>query len=168
MSGSSMKIKPPMNTDEHGCFFYLCLLSICVYLCASVVALAPFVSGANSSGRAIKSRAKSTARSRSRSLAQSSDTLTVYGPRRFDRLTGSPVTVSDQFTLPSDAVPPFTILVQNGNSDGSSRVSSATIALNGTDIFTQRDFNQSTATLVKQVSLVASNTIAVRLASAPG
>ncbi|HEY3136892.1 MAG TPA: IPT/TIG domain-containing protein, partial [Blastocatellia bacterium] len=148
------------------CRYSVITILILVFVCNSV--LAAFSYGANSSGRAIKSRAKSTARSRSRSLAQSSDTLTVYGPRRFDRLTGSPVTVSDQFTLPSDAVPPFTILVQNGNSDGSSRVSSATITLNGTDIFTQRDFNQSTATLVKQVSLVASNTIAVRLASAPG
>src|SRR5947207_4910291 len=67
----------------------------------------------------------------SKRLGQSSDTLTIYGPRRIDRLSGPPATVTELFGLPSDAVPPFTIVVQNGDSDGSNQVSSATITLNG-------------------------------------
>ncbi len=139
-----------------------------VFACNSL--LAPLANGSDlsSSASVIKSRTKPAPRSRSKSIAQSSDTLTIYGPRRFDRVSGPPATVTDQFALPSDAVPPFTILVQNGDSNGSNRVSSATITLNGTEVFTQRDFNQNTATLTKQVSLIASNTIAVRLSSAPG
>src|SRR5713226_5173381 len=141
---------------------------ILVFACNSL--LAPFAYGSDFSSRArvMKSPAKSPPRSRSKSIAQSSDTLTIYGPRRFDRVSGTPATVTDQFALPSDAVPPFTIVVQNGDIDGSNRVTSATITLNGTDIFTQRDFNQNTATLTKQVSLIASNTIGVRLSSATG
>ena len=100
-------------------------------------------------------------------VAQSGNALTIYS-RRFDRVAGTATTVSEQFSLPSDSVPPFTILVQNGDSDGSNRVSSATVNLNGTDIFTQHDFSQGAATLAKQVPLVASNVIAVRLSSAPG
>lgn len=140
---------------------------ILVFVCAL---LAPLANGSDlsSSMDATKSRAKARARPRSKSLAQSPDTLTLYGPRRFDRVSGPPITVSDQFSLPSDAVPPFTVVVQNGESDGSNRVSSAIITLNGTDVFTQRDFNQNTATLTKQVSLMASNAIAVRLSSATG
>ncbi|MEK6324767.1 MAG: peptidoglycan DD-metalloendopeptidase family protein [Acidobacteriota bacterium] len=138
------------------------------FVCNSL--LAPLASGSDlsSSASVIKSRTKSPARARSKSIAQSSDTLTIYGPRRFDRVSGPPATVTDQVALPSDAVPPFTLVVQNGDSDGSNRVSSATITLNGTDIFTQRDFNQNTATLTKQVSLIASNTIGVRISSATG
>ncbi|MFY9609632.1 MAG: RHS repeat-associated core domain-containing protein [Blastocatellia bacterium] len=128
---------------------------------ASQAALAPLVEASSST------RKYSTSL-RSRRIAPPLDTLTIYGPRQFDRTAGPPATVSDPFLLPSDAVPPFTILVQNGDSDGSNRVGNATITLNGTDLFIQRDFNQNVATLTRPVSLIASNTIAVTLASAPG
>jgi RHS repeat-associated protein len=140
---------------------------ILVFVCSWLLAPFAYGSGFSSRARAMKSPVNATLRSRSKSIAQS-NTQTIYGPRRFDRSSGPPTTVSDQFALPSDAVPPFTILVQNGDSDGSNRVSSATITLNGTDVFTQRDFNHNVTTLTKQVSLIASNTIAVGLSSAPG
>src|SRR6266576_6743603 len=70
---------------------------------------------------------------------QSNETITVYGPHRFDRRSGNPVTVVEQFTIPSDVTAPFTVLLQNGAGDGSNRVSSATISLNGSDLFTAND-----------------------------
>src|SRR5436190_19404529 len=54
---------------------------------------------------------------------QTTETITVYGPRRFDRKSGKPVDVVEQFTLPSDAMDRFAVVVQNGAGDGSSRVS---------------------------------------------
>ena len=117
-------------------------------------------------------RAKVSARksktTTTRSILQSTETFNVYGPRRFDRRTGQPVNVVENFSIPSDASAPFTILIQNGAADGSGRVSSATIRLNGADVFIPNNFNQTVGSLTKSVSLVATNTLEVRLASAPG
>src|SRR5712664_864450 len=85
--------------------------------------------------------------SRSVPVLQSTQTFNVYGPHRFDRHTGQPVNVVESFSIPVEAVAPFTILVQNGATDGSGRVSSATIRLNGADVFTPNNFNQSVNSL---------------------
>jgi hypothetical protein len=100
--------------------------------------------------------------------AQSVETFNVYGPRRFDRRTGAPVTVTEKFSLPADAGAPFTVQVQNGAADGSGRTSSATVNLNGAELFRQRDFNQNLPSLTRSVSLAAANTLEVELTSAPG
>jgi hypothetical protein len=55
--------------------------------------------------------------SRSVPILQSTQTFNVYGPQRFDRHTGQPVNVVPSFSIPVDAVAPFTILVQNGATD---------------------------------------------------
>ena len=101
-------------------------------------------------------------------ITQTSETFAVYGPHRFTRGTGQPVNVVESFSLPADAVAPFTILVENGAPGGSNRVSSATIKLNGTNLYSANDFNQNVATLTKPVTLAATNTLEVKLASAPG
>ncbi len=106
--------------------------------------------------------------SRTRSGAQSAGTITVYGPRQFTRQTGPPTTVTEQFSLPANAAAPFTILVENGAPDGSNRVSSATITLNGATLYSQNDFNHNVASLTRTVTLTASNTLQVRIASSPG
>src|SRR6266550_8045518 len=81
------------------------------------------------------------------SLTQASETFTVYGPHRFTRNTGQPVNVVENFSIPADAIAPFTILVENGAPGGSNRVSSATIKLNGTDLYSPNNFNQNVASL---------------------
>jgi RHS repeat-associated protein len=106
--------------------------------------------------------------STSRSLSQSTETFTVYGPKRFTRNNGQPVNVVENFSLPADTVAPFTILVENGSPSGSNRVSSATIKLNGTTLYKSNDFNQNVSSLTKPVTLTAANTLEVKLASAPG
>ncbi len=118
--------------------------------------------------RRVRNLRTETPEATSRSLSQTTETFIVYGPERFTRNTGSPVNVTDSFSLPADAVAPFTILVENGAPSGSNRVSNATIKLNGTDLYTSNDFNQNVSTLTKPVTLAASNTLEVKLASAPG
>ena len=97
-----------------------------------------------------------------------SETFTVYGPHRFDRHTGQPVNVVENFSIPSDAAAPFSIQIQNGGADGSNRASSATLRLNGADVFTPANFNQTVGSLTKTVSLLSTNTLEVKLTSAPG
>src|ERR1043166_1459999 len=84
-----------------------------------------------------------------------SETFTVYGPRRFDRQTGQAVNVVENFSIPSDAAAPFSIQIQNGDANGSNRVSSATIRLNGADVFKPANFNQTVGSLSKAVSLLS-------------
>jgi RHS repeat-associated protein len=72
------------------------------------------------------------------------------------------------FSLPSEAFAPFTILVENGAPEGSNRVSSATIKLNGENLFTPSDFNQNVASLTKAPTLTPTNTLEVKLTSAAG
>ena len=128
----------------------------------------PIADAAGRTPSGSRGKAAPSSRVKANLAAQGTETLTIYGPRRFDRVAGPPASVVEQFSLPPDAVSPFTILVQNGAPDGSGRVSSATIKLNGANVFTQHDFSQNVALLTKQVSLAASNTLDVRLASAPG
>lgn len=118
--------------------------------------------------RASSPKPSSPAAPASLPLTQSTETFTVYGPRRFTRDTGQPVNVIESFSIPADAGAPFTILVENGAPGGSNRVSSATIKLNGTNLYTSNDFNQNVASLTKPVTLAATNTLEVMLASAPG
>lgn len=100
--------------------------------------------------------------------AQTTETFTIYGPHRFDRKTGAPVTVTESFALPGGAIAPFTLSLQNGAANGANRVSSATVKLNGAGIFTKNDFSQQAASLTRAVALNLTNTLEVQLASAPG
>lgn len=102
------------------------------------------------------------------SPAQATETFNVFGPQRFTRLTGQAVNVVQTFSLPADANAPFNIDVENGASEGSNRVSSATIKLNGAELYTPSDFNQNVSSLKKAVTLTATNTLEVKLTSAAG
>src|SRR5215813_6648173 len=105
----------------------------------------------------------------SSSSTQATETFNIYGPQRFTRLTGQPVNVVQTFSLPADAIAPFSIQIENGAPEGSNRVSSATIKLNGTDLFTPSDFNQNVSSLNKPITtLTATNTLEVKLTSAAG
>jgi RHS repeat-associated protein len=92
----------------------------------------------------------------------------AYGPVVFTRHAGPPQTVTEHFSRPPSAEEPFTLIITNGNPDGSNRVSSGRVWLNGVEVATTSDFNQQVAEIVRSVSLAADNAITVRLASAPG
>ena len=63
---------------------------------------------------------------------------------------------------------PFRIVVENGNEDGTLRVSSAWIDLDGAPVFTPDDFSQNVARVEKEVSVPGASVLHVRLADEPG
>jgi len=100
--------------------------------------------------------------------AHSGSSITTFGPRRFDRTTGPPNQYLEQFSLPANATSPYTLHIRNGALDGTNRVSSATVKLNGVVILSPSDLNQNVAGVDRTVTLVSANTLEVSLASVPG
>lgn len=100
--------------------------------------------------------------------ARTSSGVTTFGPRRFDRTVGPPNQYLEQFSLPAGVTSPYTLHLQNGEPNGSNRLSSATVKLNGKEILLQSDLNQNVASLDRTVSLNSTNRLEVRLTSDPG
>jgi hypothetical protein len=92
----------------------------------------------------------------------------VLGLHTFIRRTGKPLEETVNFDLPSQFVEPFVLNVTSGNPDGSSRVDSATITLNGILIFDPNDFSEQTGFLSQGVSLLPTNTLDVQISGTPG
>ncbi|MEX2177748.1 MAG: hypothetical protein WD801_03500 [Gemmatimonadaceae bacterium] len=97
-----------------------------------------------------------------------STTLTeFFGPARFTRQRGQPFTEAVTISTAGYAAP-FELRVQNGNANGTNRVSAATVLLDGIPVLTPSDFNQQAAGWTFAVSPGATATLAVTLAGAPG
>jgi len=92
----------------------------------------------------------------------------VLGLHSFIRSTGKPVEETITFDPNPQFVGPFVLNVTSGNPDGSNRVDSATITLNGMLIFDPNDFNEQTGFLSQVVSLLPTNTLNVQISGAPG
>lgn len=92
----------------------------------------------------------------------------LFGPQTYQRTAGPPNQFTDTFTLPAGTTLPYTLHVVNGNADGTKRISSATVKLNGTQILGPSYFGQNVAIIDRPVTLQASNTLEIRLTSAPG
>jgi hypothetical protein len=90
----------------------------------------------------------------------------TFGPKRYTRLAGPPQTITETFQRCGTA--PAQIVVVNGNADGTNRVSSASILLNGAQVVGPSDFNPHVAKIVKSVVLTDNNQLTIRLASKPG
>ena len=91
---------------------------------------------------------------------------TIFGPQRYERGAGKPVTVTSTFTSPVVGAD-FTLRTSSGDEQGRDRVSSGTIALNGAAVVGPADFNQQIQGLERSVPLAAQNALAVELASSP-
>jgi hypothetical protein len=92
----------------------------------------------------------------------------IWGPITFLREREEPKTEQISFTV-SDATGPFLLHLANGTPEGTNRVSSAVVKLNGKEIFRPSEFNQNVAELSHQVTLLSGkNLLEVRLRSAPG
>lgn len=98
----------------------------------------------------------------------SGSSMTLLGPRRFDRTSGQPNQYVEQFSLPEGTTAPFTLHIQNGSLDGANRVSSAVVKLNGVSLLTQSDLNENVASVERTITLSGQNQLDVRLASDPG
>lgn len=92
----------------------------------------------------------------------------LFGPKQYTRTAGPPNQFTDTFTLPAGTTAPYTLHVVNGNANGTNRISSATVKLNGVQIAGPNDFGQNVAVIDRAVALQASNTLEIRLTSAPG
>jgi hypothetical protein len=93
-------------------------------------------------------------------------TTPAFGPKQYTRLTGQPQTFTEIFQHCGTA--PCHIAVINGNADGTKRISSASIFLNGKRVVGPSDFNQGVAKIVKPIVLAEQNRLRIRLASKPG
>jgi hypothetical protein len=91
----------------------------------------------------------------------------AFGPMQFTRDSGPPDTFTQTFTQCGSGQQ-CQIIVVNGSPNGSNRISSATISLNGAQIFGPSDFNQQVGQLAKPVMLGANNQLTIRLTSKPG
>jgi hypothetical protein len=91
----------------------------------------------------------------------------IFGPKQYTRGTGKPESFTDAFQNCETAAQ-YDLVVVNGNPDGSDRVSSATILLNGTQVAGPDDFNQNVAQVTKPVAVASSNMLEATLASKPG
>ena len=100
--------------------------------------------------------------------AVSGSSVTLFGPRRFDRTSGSPNQYVEQFSIPEGATSPFILHIQNGSIEGTNRVSSATIKLNGVEILSPNDLNQNVPSVERTITLSDQNQLDVSLASDPG
>jgi len=91
----------------------------------------------------------------------------AYGPLTFTRDAGPPDTFTASFQHCGSGQQ-CQIVVTNGNADGSNRITSASISLNGVEIAGPSDFKKHVAQIVKPVSLAADNELIVTLRSKPG
>ncbi|HSB68694.1 MAG TPA: hypothetical protein VLT62_05125 [Candidatus Methylomirabilis sp.] len=92
----------------------------------------------------------------------------LFGPRQYTRTSGPPNQFMETMALPLTLTAPFRVHVQNGHPDGTQRVSSAKLWVNGTEVTGPTDFSQQVAAFDRPVTLQASNTLQLRLTSTPG
>jgi hypothetical protein len=94
--------------------------------------------------------------------------VSLFGPQKYTRTTGSPNVFTATVTVPSWVSAPFTLKVVNGAANGSNRVSSATIKVNNVQVAGPSDFNQNVAGFERSVTLTPQTTLKVTLSSSPG
>lgn len=77
----------------------------------------------------------------------------LFGPTQYTRTAGPPNQFTATFALPAGAMPPYTLHIVNGHANGTNRISSARVTLNGTEIAGPNDFGQNVAVIDRTVSL---------------
>ncbi len=84
---------------------------------------------------------------------------TVFGPQDFERTEGQPY--EKTFIFPASPGEGMLVISNPG-------ITSGHVILNGEEIVSENEFQRITPTIIKIVDLLASNSITIRLASAPG
>lgn len=91
----------------------------------------------------------------------------LLSPKTYTRTTAQPNSYMESFTN-CEPQAQYKLVVMNGNADGSQRLSSATILLNGQEVLRSSELNQNVDKVEKPVSVQPENTLEMRLASGPG
>ncbi len=96
-------------------------------------------------------------------------TFLAFGPKNYTRPSGSPVVVTDTFSVLNPATQ-YTLKAFNGGmqNDLTELVAQTVVTLNGVQIINSANFNSSVAELDIAVSLQATNTLTVELRGKPG
>jgi RHS repeat-associated protein len=93
---------------------------------------------------------------------------TLFGPKQYQRTSGAPNEYTDRFTVPASIGGPFKVRIANGAANGSNRISSATLHVNGVQIAGHADFGHNVAAIERTVTLAPKNTLELRLKGEPG
>jgi RHS repeat-associated protein len=140
------------------------LLMLCLMAWQAVVAPAAMAAA----GAASRVGPRATGVGPAAPVAQAGGVIDVYGPRLFQRTAGPLTRAVEQFSLPTDALAPYSWKIENGAPDGSGRVSFARISLNGVNVVGPGELNPSVASLTRAVTLAAQNTLEVLFVGRPG
>jgi hypothetical protein len=97
-----------------------------------------------------------------------SASVPLFGPQKYLRTAGPKNVYTTAIDVPASVASPFILRVQNGEANGSHRISSAWIEVNGVQVAGPSDFNQNVAVFDRPVVLSAQTTLRVTLASNPG
>lgn len=94
-------------------------------------------------------------------LSITDPTFNIYGPNQYAITAGTSRTYDETFTRSAAAGAPFRLFLYNGASNGSLRVTSASVTLNGTQILSTSQITSSVGSAYKEVTLLPSNTLRV-------
>src|SRR5688500_13679855 len=94
-------------------------------------------------GSAVRMPFRPTPRTASTSVQAAEIAFPFFGPKRYTRTVGPPNVFNETIAVPPWLVGPYTLRVQNGEPDGTRRLSAASIVINGVTVASQPDFNQN-------------------------
>ncbi|HEU6453721.1 MAG TPA: RHS repeat-associated core domain-containing protein [Gemmatimonadaceae bacterium] len=94
-------------------------------------------------------------------LSTPDSSFNVYGANQYTIPSGTAKTYNESFSLPAGAAAPYRVYVANGAPDGTLRVTSGSITLNGTQIVSTTELTSTVGSLTKVVTLGASNTLGI-------
>ncbi|HKZ46147.1 MAG TPA: kelch repeat-containing protein, partial [Thermodesulfobacteriota bacterium] len=107
--------------------------------------------------------------------AFASQTRALFGPEVFTRTSGSTDIYTRSFTIPGYVSAPYNLHIKNGNPASNTNkvavddaVSSASAWLNGVKVVAENEFSKTVDSIDKTVTLNQTNTLEIRLNSAPG
>ncbi len=103
-------------------------------------------------------------------LREADASYSLLQPRRFTRAGGQPAAETVRFSVPATAGGPFRVHLLNGAPDGSQRVASAVVTLNGAPVAGASDLGLKVGGVVQEVALQAGRAaeLAVEVRGAPG
>jgi hypothetical protein len=96
------------------------------------------------------------------------DTIVVYGPRRFETPTGSAANHIERFAVAVQPGQRYTLRVDNGNPDGSARVSGGSVTLNGSEILSSATLAAGGSGWRRVVQVLVEDTLTVTVQGAAG